>query len=162
MRLAPGLLLILALAGCQRASAPRPGTTGVDSLVLERTRCFGSCPAYRLSIASTGAVRFRSRNPGDTARTASDSVDPAAFRLLMDEAARIGFRALPDEIAESRLCGRMASDASSVIVTLFGAEGNKRVDDYRGCHGGPRPLRDFQDRIDSVAGSRRWTRPAAR
>lgn len=162
MRLATGLLLILALAGCQRAGAPRAGTTGVDSLVLERTRCYGSCPAYRLSIASTGAVQFRSHNPGDTLRTASDWVDTAAFRLLTDEAARIGFRGLPNEIAESRLCGRMASDASSVIVTLFGAQGNKRVEDYLGCLDGPRPLRDFQDRIDSVAGSRRWTRPAAR
>src|ERR687888_360851 len=46
----------------------------VDSIVLERTACFGTCPAYRLRISAAGAVHFTSRNFGDSGRVATGRV----------------------------------------------------------------------------------------
>ena len=128
--------------------------------MLERTRCFGICPAYRLSLARSGAVHFRSFNPGDSAHTASDTLPRGAFERLEAQAAELGFDALPDDIRASRLCGMAATDHPSAIVTLFRGARAKRVEDYHGCYPGPAALRRFELAIDSIAASERWVRDA--
>ncbi|MFL5383535.1 MAG: DUF6438 domain-containing protein [Longimicrobiaceae bacterium] len=148
-------------AGTQPASTePQPAGAETqppaDSIVLERTRCYGTCPAYRLSLARSGAIRFRSLNPGDSARVAADMLPPGAFTRLEKQAAELGFDALPDRIAQSRLCGGFATDHPSAIVTLFRGARAKRVDDYLGCRPGPEALRSFEEAIDSTARSDRW------
>ena len=164
MRASAGLILICLAAGCRTRppGAPAGGAVpAADSIVLERTRCFGTCPAYRLSLARSGVVRFHSRNPGDEAREASGTVSPGAFEGLVQQAARLGFWSLPDQIAGSALCERQATDHPTATVTLFGRRGAKRVEDYLGCFDAPQELRRFETAIDSVAGSRQWVRPSA-
>jgi len=167
MRSIHAILMVAALAACDPmpAPAPSPASTGVESITLERTRCFGSCPAYRLSIARDGAVRFQSLNPGDST-VATDRIAAAGFDSLAREAERIGFRSFPDVIRDDdELCGPMATDLPGARVTIQGSDGTKTVDDYHGCHGQNERLvrlRRFESRIDSVAGSSRWVRPATR
>ncbi len=163
MRSIRAILAVAALAACDPmpAPTPSPAASGVESITLERTRCFGFCPAYRLSIARDGAVRFQSLNPGDST-VATDRIAPAAFDALAREAERIGFRSYPDVIREDdELCGPMATDLPGAKVTIQGPEGSKTVDDYYGCHGRNErlsQLRRFESRIDSVTGSARWVR----
>jgi uncharacterized protein DUF6438 len=154
-------LIPAALWACTSSPSPAPGgEVEVDSIVLERTFCFGTCPAYRLSLTRAGAVHFRSRNPGDST-AATDRVDPAQVAALAREAERIGFWSLPEVIrTDPRLCGAMATDHPGAIVTLYAAARTKRVDDYHGCRDVPPALRRFEARIDSVASSERWVRPA--
>ncbi|HKG93128.1 MAG TPA: DUF6438 domain-containing protein [Gemmatimonadaceae bacterium] len=156
-----------------RASRPTAGDTtawatnlhdldAADSVVLERTLCYGSCPAYRLAVARSGAVRFESRNPQDSGRAAADSVDPRGFGDIMTDALFVAFLDLPDRIADDeRMCGPSSTDAPTAIVTLYLPGGRrKRVQDYQGCHWAPWQLHALEDRIDSVAGSARWVRSA--
>lgn len=167
MRSIRAILMLAALAACDPTPAPAPSpeaaTAGVDLITLQRTQCFGTCPAYRVSVARGGVVRFQSFNPGDsTAATAR--VAAAEFEALVSEAERIGFRSLPGQIqTDGELCGPMATDNPTATVTIHGPAGTKSVSDYHGCHGTSErlaALRRFQDRIDSVAGSSRWVRPA--
>ena len=147
-----------------------PSSATLDSIHLERTRCFGTCPAYRLSLDRAGRVRFWSLNPGDVDRTAQDSVSPEALLYLEREAERIRFFALPDSLAGTHLCADRATDRPTVIVTVFGPRGRKRVADYHGCFErsdhSVKPvvgqLRTFERMIDGVVGSFRWVRPAQR
>jgi hypothetical protein len=161
MRVAAVLLLLSVLSACQPLPGPEAATPmQADSIVLDRSYCIiGFCPSYRLSISRTGAVRFHPRNFGDTTRVASDSVAPAALEGLVREARRIGFWALPDKIDDSPLCGREESDYPIATVAIHTGSGSKRVVDYLGCLGAPRPLRAFEARIDTVAGTRRWMPP---
>lgn len=159
MRLSIPLALFCALAACQPLPPPSDGTAPVqaDSIVLDRSYCIvGFCPSYRVSVARTGAVRFHSRNFGDTTRVISESVDPAGFEMLVQDAQRLRFWDLPQNIGESRLCGRSEPDHPGVTVTIFADAGSKEVVDYLGCRNAPRALRRFEARIDSVAGSERW------
>lgn len=142
-----------------------------DSLVLERTPCFGTCPAYRLSMTRGGVVAFTSHNPGDNTGTVTDSIAPAQVAWLVEEATRIGFFALPASIADdSTLCPLRATDHPTATVTIFRADSTHQVVDYHGCyaahdHSVTAPverLRIFETKIDSVAQSRRWVRPATR
>ena len=168
------LLACVAPGACRTATqvgASQAGPATADSIVLERTRCYGTCPAYRLSVAAAGQVAFTSRNPGDEGRSARDSTTPGAFAGLVREAREIGFFALPDTIAADRtLCPAESTDSPTATVTVFARAGTKQVVDYRGCGGGADPearrrvaaLRALEARIDSVAGSSRWVRPARR
>lgn len=150
-------------AGCRPAGpAGAPTTPSPDSIVLERTQCFGTCPAYRLSITRAGAVHFQSRNPGDSARVATGSAAPGGFQALVERAASIGFDSLPDRIEGSRYCPDAATDHPSAGVEIFRGAAVKRVADYLGCREGLESLRRFENAIDSVAGSQRWVQPASR
>ena len=157
------VLFLAAAAACRRGAgqAQAPGSEAparADSIVLERTRCFGTCPAYRLSLARAGTVRFTSRWPADTP-PGQGTVTAAAFDELVAQAGRIGFWQLPDRIQGSPLCRMMVTDLPTATVTLFARGRSKVVEDYHGCTGGPLDeLRRFEQRIDSVAGSRRWVR----
>jgi len=158
----------------ESATQAEPGSraAGVDSIVLERMPCFGSCPAYRLSVASSGRVHFGSRNPGDSAQTADDSVPPGAVADLLAHAERAGFFQLPERPADdSALCPHRATDHPTVTVAVYAGARTKQVEDYTGCHVSVDPprvaerllgLRAFEAAIDSVAGSGRWVRPARR
>lgn len=157
----------MGLAACVRppAAAPAGGPAAetaspaarADSIVLERTRCYGFCPAYRLVLARTGEVRFRSIWPESTPPGAG-TVSAGDFAALVEEAGRIGFWSLPGQIQGSALCPNAYTDAPGATVTISAPGRTKSVTDYLGCREGAalEPLRAFEARIDSVAGSRRW------
>jgi hypothetical protein len=154
------------------AATPPSSAAAADSVVLERTLCFGLCPAYRLSVAASGRVHFASLNPGETGRTASDTIPRAKAAQLLARAGQVGFFQLPDRTADdSSLCPLRATDHPTVVVAVFSSAGAKRVEDYTGCYVSTDPLRvaerlervrAWQQSIDSVAGSSRWVRPARR
>ena len=142
-----------------------------DSIVLERSMCFGTCPAYRLRLSDSGEVRFESRNPGDEGRRVADTVSAATFPALISKAMSIGFFDLPSEIAaDSVLCHNRATDHPTVVVTVFAKKQTKRVEDYHGCFETVEhetlpaitQLRAFEVEIDSALGSSRWVRAASR
>ncbi len=170
------LAVSLWLVGCAQPGGKTDALPGkpapaADSIVLERTMCYGTCPAYRLRLSQAGEIRFESRNPGDEGRTAADTVPAATLPSLVLRARTIGFFELPPEIAaDSVLCHNRATDHPTVVVTIFTNRETKRVEDYHGCfetveHEVLTPiarLRSFEVEMDSVLRSSRWVRPANR
>lgn len=156
---------VLVGAACHAASsAPAAQAVDADSLVLERTVCFGFCPAYRLTLVGDGTVRFITTARSDTLRR-RDTIAPRAFQSLVRDAHRIGFFTLPRDIAADRtLCPMKATDNPTVTVTIFRADSTHQVVDYRGCYAGTdltvtsrlSALHRFENAADSVAGSKRW------
>jgi hypothetical protein len=137
-----------------------------DSIVLERSVCFGACPAYRLRLAANGDVLFQPQKPAGP--TGNATITTAAYAGLVNDFEKAGFYGYPDNIqSDSLMCGRQATDHPGAIVTTFRGTNVKRVEDYHGCHGTDgRPdiekrlttLRDLEVRIDTVAGTSRWIR----
>ena len=166
-------LLLAALATLACRSTPAPASADsvasspaeasrlalADSLVLERIAGFTRTPGHRVSVARTGRVAFAWLAPGDSARPASDSVDPARAVDLLAAGRAAGVGTLPENIREHPdLCGPMATDHGTAVVTLFyPGGGSARVSDYLGCRDAVPALRAYEARIDSVAGTARWT-----
>ena len=153
--------------GARRGAVPPPA----DSIVLERSICFGTCPAYRLRLSDRGEIRFESRNPGEQGRRAADTVAVATLPALISRARSIGFFDLPSRIADdSVLCHNRATDHPTVVVTVFAKTQTKRVEDYHGCFETVEHeilpaiarLRSFEVEIDSALRSSRWVKPASR
>jgi hypothetical protein len=165
--------LALACTPSDGTSSARQGAvpSKPDSIVLERSTCFGTCPAYRLRLSDSGEVRFESRNPGDEGRRVTDTVPASTFPALISRAKSIDFFDLPSEIAaDSVLCHNRATDHPTVVVTVFARNQTKRVEDYHGCFETVEHetlpaitrLRAFESEIDSAVRSSRWVRPANR
>ncbi len=156
------------LAGAQADSDATLEAAPVDSIVLERTVCLGTCPAYRIRLDATGRVHFQSRNPREDFPPATDSISPEGVTFLQREASRIGFFALPPQLAGTALCRDQATDHPTATVTFFTAAGSHAVRDYHGCferadHSVTKrvaDLRTFERQIDGVTGSFRWARPS--
>ena len=154
--------VLLAAACCSRATAQG----ALDSVVLERTPCYGTCPAYRLTILRGGALRFQSRNRGDDTIIVRDSVNPLVLEVIAQRAASIGFANFPASIAADRaLCSDSATDHPTIV--LFGSR-SKRVEYYTGCYivccnhvadESLQRLAQFASEIDTLTRSRRWVRP---
>ena len=163
-----GLCGVVLIAACHPMPAQdtSPAAARADSLVLERTRCFGYCPAYHLSVRADGRVTFVSRVPRDSNRTMLDSIAPASVTWLVQQADRIGLAKLPSVIADdSTLCTVRATDHPTVTVAVYRGGSETRVVDYLGCYAAPdlsvaaplARLRHFTAQIDSVANTARWT-----
>ena len=161
-----GVLLLLALGDWRSAAAGQQTNASppLDSITLERSPCYGLCPAYRLSLSRVGVVVFVSRTRGDTIR---DSIAPSAFAWLRDEVARRELTRLPAIVSRDRtLCPGMWSDSPTATVTFYWATRRHQIIDYLGCFAGDNPstpprlraLRRFEAAIDSVARTARTLR----
>lgn len=166
------LLLLACAPPIDKANARQAtSSSSADSIVIERTTCYGTCPAYRLRLSAAGDIYFASRNPGDEGRTAFDTMPATTLPLLVSRANAAGFFELPQNIArDSVLCRDNATDHATATVTVFMKAATRSVEDYHGCFETTEHevlpeierLRSFEDEIDSVLKSARWVRPARR
>ena len=164
------LCAVIALVSCSkppaRSDAPPVGPT--DSVVLERTRCLGTCPAYRLRVSRTGEVVFLSRYPGG--QSVVDTVERWVPDSIANEAQRLGFFTLPESVTPGApFCREVATDLPTITIGVFGAR-TKRVAYYLGClrpkdsvmAQSLRNLPELAARIDTLTRAGRWIRPPRR
>jgi hypothetical protein len=165
---------VLAVA-CGR---PRPAGEGAsaaaaaDSLVVERSPCFGACPVYRVRLTPAGDVRYEPRQPGrgpavDSA-VITARVDPGTLAALLAAAEADGVFMVPQPMVGTRdFCPVIASDHSTVTVTAFAGAVVRRIEDDLGCRAASDTsdaarrlarLRAWEARVDSTIGAARWAR----
>ena len=118
-------------------------------ITLERTMCFGFCPAYTVTLRDDGSVVYEGREhtkvPGDQ----KWRVDPAAVRALAKEMQDAGFFDLKDEYTS-----RMTDNPTTYTTLTIGSR-SKKVKDYVT---GPPTLKDLENRIDEVAGTKKYVK----
>ena len=121
---------------------------------LERTTCYGSCPAYKVSVAGDGAVSY-------------DGISSVA--LTGHHTAHIGSSAvagLIDRFRAANFLSALPSYSSSVTdnptqtLTLSINGQTKKVVDYVGLNAGlPWAIRELEGAIDRAAETSRWVKP---
>jgi len=128
MRTVLPFILGLALAGA--CSSPQPAANGghtfgsdADPLFfsLERTPCFGKCPAYVITVDKEGKASYTGRTFADRPGTWKAQVDRATLEALLDRANAIGFFGLED-----RYDGPV-TDLPSTIVRIQADGKDKKV-----------------------------------
>jgi hypothetical protein len=133
---------------------PAPLIDVNTSITLERTECFGVCPAYSLSIQGDGSVSYLGTSFVKVVGEASSQVPVSDVQALVDEMWAAGYL----EMNEPTACDGTYTDAPSVITSLTLGAQTHRVSHYHGNPCSPAALTEIEDRIDEVAGSERWLR----
>jgi len=131
-------------------------------ITLQRTECFGTCPAYAVSASSDGRILYRGDRHvaavGLREATASvqemqrllDAVDAAKFDELRGDYSLYG-----------NDCERFATDNPTQIITVVRDGKEKRVEYYFGCSGAKidadlTRLRKLGDAIDEILDTAQW------
>lgn len=97
----------------------------VKRIVLERTPCFGDCPAYRLTLANDGSAIYEGRMFVEREGVFLGELSLEAFAMLAFATERIGFGSLRASYSAE------VTDMPTTIVTVVHSTGLEvRVSDY--------------------------------
>jgi ankyrin repeat protein len=121
------------------------------AITLMRTRCLGSCPSYQVTMDSQGVVVFE----GDSSVVATGkytaTVDAAKVRELAEKFVADDFYSMDSKYELS------ATDAPTYVLSISIDGDTKKVVDYLGAEMGmPEVIRDLEQEVDALAGTRRW------
>lgn len=157
------LALLLSFISLSTAFSAEPTGGGaspdIESVTLERTECYGNCPAYSVEIFSDRGVRFVGKahvgKLGDQAAT----IGPADFDFLVRAVQRLNFFGLGSRyVGRKDGCAETETDAPTIRITVKTRTQRKTVEYYLGCYGlSIRPkLVWLANTVDEVAGTDRW------
>ncbi len=127
----------------QYASAP-------DSVffLLRRTPCFGTCPAYTITILGDGRARYSGNAHVERIGEYTGRVEEVTMKALYDRAQEIGFFKLED-----RYDGQV-TDLPSTIIRVSADGHDKRV---VGRVSPPAAFKSYAMFADSLLAGVRWT-----
>src|SRR4249920_3614788 len=106
------------------------------TIQLERIACYGTCPAYSLTIHGDGRVEYNGKSNVKDKGTQEGRVETAAVKALLSEFAKARFFSLAEDYSEGK-CARYCTDMTTVTTEL-GVKGmTHRVKHYYGCGDAP-------------------------
>jgi hypothetical protein len=155
---------MLAIAGLllSLADASAGGAT-FDRITFSRTVCFGTCPAYTITVTGDGAIHYGGERFVEQQGARSANLDAAGVKRLEAALAAANVDTLRDSYASpDDGCEGLATDHPSEDFVIVRNGREKRIHYYLGCHG-PRIDADLArlaalgDAIDSILDTRRWT-----
>jgi hypothetical protein len=163
-------LLLRGLLGCAmlwlgacavHAGAGSASRLSESSVTLERTTCFGNCPAYRVSVTADGKVSFTGHARVQTMQ-ATGQATPAQLAAIHDALVRADFDAMrASYVSREDGCDMIMSDQPGIRITVNKVGVNRSVDFYLGCTGAlaeavrPR-IEQLANSIDEQLATRRW------
>jgi hypothetical protein len=129
--------------------------TGADEpmVTLARTGCFGSCPAYKISVWSDGRVEFKGRAYVKTKGQAKGQLTPddvAALKAAFIDAGYLKWGTGFD-------CYE-ATDNPTVTTSFRDGAAHHTIEHYYGCRSKPGldALTKLEARVDELVHIERW------
>ena len=138
-------------SGCPTEAAATPPAQPLapdDFVQLQRTICFGSCPAYTVKVRADGEVEWRGETAVSLRGETRDRTGPEQARMLIERFRAAGFWGLCDGYS------RGVTDMPTFLTTVGIAGQEKRVSDY--ADGAPAWLRELDRELDALADTHRW------
>lgn len=132
------------------------------AITLERTGCYGNCPAYTVTIYGDGKVTYVGTNYVKTKGQREGRIDAAALRALLGEFARTKFLSLAADYSGKNCSCRQCTDMPAATTELKTNNISRRVDHYYGCTCAPKALFELESAIDKAVNSEQWTGDVSR
>jgi hypothetical protein len=151
--------MMLVLLGCgdedqENATVPR------DLFVtLERTACFGSCPAYTASVDASGLVQYDGTRCVAVYGPQEARLSQQRLGEVMAALRDVDFFSLQDEYRGDKSYCALGFFDGTVIVTTIRVNGmTKTVRNWHGCNAEDVATRldAFERRLDDLLGTAQW------
>ena len=149
------LILTLAIAAC--SSAPTQPDYSNIVITLERTVCFGFCPAYKITVYGDGRVEYDGQQFVDITGKQTTTLTADQVKELIVAFEQTDYFNLKDEYIA------LVTDIPSTITSVTWNGQTKTIVDYGGCdfdYGDqakpPQALCDFEQKIDMLTNSAQW------
>lgn len=139
--------------------SPPPSSTPMEHVVpgevleMERTMCYGTCPAYKLTVFEDGRVVYEGRDFVVTKGNAEKNIDAASLEKLRDAFRAAGYLGLGDYTYDAKL-----DPTDGPSTNLYYAEGGRahRLGHYAGSHRAPKKLDVLESEIDRILDTDKW------
>ena len=125
---------------------------GITEISIERTVCYGMCPAFTLRLTSDGNVEYIGRSDAAFKGHRQGKLDANAFHRLARAATDIGYFDLKDSYSCS------VTDNPTVYVSATKNGTRKLIRHYAPELSGPARLSLFEQAIDAVVPSIHWSK----
>jgi ankyrin repeat protein len=134
---------------------PTPFPTQPDlhtlTISLQRSRCLGSCPGYKVTLSGTGDITFDGGDNLAIPGTHQAHISPAAVLDLLERFRSANFFSANDDY----VCGWTDMSSHTLTLTLNGI--SKRVLDYGGpIVGMPDAIQALEAAVDDATDTARW------
>lgn len=146
--------VVLFSAGCTTSQTPTPSDLDEVVITLERTECFGVCPAYQLTVYGNGTVVYEGKRFVSIEGKRTTTISEEKVRQLLSEFKKIDYFSLNDSYEEL-----MATDMPSAFTSLTIDGKTKTVRHYHGDFSAPKKLTELEDKIDEIVNSNQWIKP---
>jgi len=144
-RIVSTIIIILSLAIIQMLiSYPRV----VISLI--RSECFGTCPAYEVTIHGDGSVFWKGENFVEFEGEAKSKIEVQQVRELIKAIEDAGFFSMNNYEYES------VTDHPWAVVSITLNGESKTVSHYYGNKNAPIELYELECKIDEIANTNQW------
>jgi len=132
-------------------SFPEPWDLKSVKIELSRGVCYGTCPAYSVTVRGDGSVHFNGQRYVLALGEHDARIAPEAVMGLVRQFERAKFFAADDKYIAS------VTDNPAYTLTLTVAGRKKTVTDYVGEQVGmPLVITDLENAVDETAGTERW------
>ncbi|MDB2331154.1 DUF6438 domain-containing protein [Alteromonas sp.] len=140
------LIFLLSLIPAGLNAAP----SAADVFIMETTACFGTCPAYKVSVFSDGVIIFSGEAHTLREGTFRLPDNQALFQNILRLLDENGFQKFRDDYGwsgegEESPCREEWTDHPSTVLSLQFASKIKTVHHYHGCIGFER-----EDELESL------------
>lgn len=123
------------------------------TITLQRSGCFGWCPAYSVEIQGDGTVTYNGLRFVDVEGVHSFQVPASQVAALVAEIERKDLWSM-----DERYRAPITDNPTYVLTLRLGVQ-TRQIEDYVGSTVGmPRAIREFQERVDQVGSTAKWTR----
>ena len=127
------------------------------TIQLERIGCFGTCPAYSVTIHGDGQVAYSGKSHVKETGMHEGRIGMDKIKALTSEFAKNKFWGLAEDYSEATCSGRVCTDMATAITELTVKGVTHRVKHYYGCGSAPKSLFFLEAAIDESANSAQWT-----
>ena len=164
------LCLVLALAVCASSDAgnrsafahPPSGAQDVPSdtvITLIRTECYGTCPAYSLTISADGKVVYKGHEHVKQKGEVESRISQEKVKELIAAFEKIDYFNLMDKYFRGKeSCPRWYTDMPYAVTSLTLNGKKKSVNHYYGCTGSKvvGQLMALEYKIDAAVNVKQW------
>jgi hypothetical protein len=123
---------------------------------FERIQCYGTCPAYALTIHGDGRVQYYGKEYVQIKGAKEGKMEAGAVEALVSQFGRTKFISLPDYQLQGCKC-RHCTDLPSAVTEIAVAGVQHRVRHDYGCGCAPKELFELESAIDKAAKVEQWT-----
>jgi len=157
LRILITLVISIVLVSCAlTAPLPTPTPDYSDLVVtMERTPCFGTCPAYKLTVYGDGRVVYEGNMFVAVEGQQTTTISQDAVQELVAALENTEFFSLEDDYSAP------ATDLPSTITTVTLDGQSKTINHYGVCgysdiDTAPKELCDLENKIDEITNSAQW------
>lgn len=128
-------------------------------ITLNRGACYGTCPAYNLTVSADGSVEFEGFDHTKIKGKAKDTISEDKVKALVAEINKSDFFALSDSLDEkSNNCASISTDNPTAKISVRLKDKERTISHYIACpqNSDAKKLEALENKIDEIVETKRW------